>query len=170
MALRRIGQIFVDLGFITDRQLGVLLEEQQQRRGELLGQVAMSMGMINEEQLTQALAEQMGLQVINLNEVVVAPEVLGHVTEPMAQLYRIVPVSFRDNTLTIAMCDPQKLSVIDELRSFLGYDVRAVVASEKDVARALERYYAAGRRERRATDRRHGDRRRPGCRRFGAGA
>ena len=144
MALRRIGQILVDLGFITDRQLGVLLEEQQQRRGELLGQVALSMGMITEEQLTQALAEQMGLQVINLNEVVVAPEVLAHVTEPMAQLYRIIPVSFRENTLTVAMCDPQKLSVIDELRSFLGYDVRAVVASEKDVLRALERYYAGG--------------------------
>jgi type IV pilus assembly protein PilB len=144
MALRRIGQILVDLGFITDRQLGVLLEEQQQRRGELLGQVALSMGMITEEQLTQALAEQMGLQVINLNEVVVAPEVLAHITEPMAQLYRIIPVSFRENTLTVAMCDPQKLSVIDELRSFLGYDVRAVVASEKDVVRALERYYAGG--------------------------
>ena len=142
MALRRIGQIMVDLGFISDRQLGVLLEEQQQRRGELLGQVALSMGMISEEQLTQALAEQMGLQVVNLSEVVVPPEVLAHITEPMAQLYRIIPVSFRDNTLTVAMCDPQKLSVIDELRSFLGYDVRAVVAAEKDVLRALERYYA----------------------------
>jgi len=144
MALRRIGQIMVDLGFISDRQLGVLLEEQQQRRGELLGQVALSMGMISEEQLTQALAEQMGLQVVNLSEVVVPPEVLAHITEPMAQLYRIIPVSFRDNTLTVAMCDPQKLSVIDELRSFLGYDVRAVVAAEKDLLRALERYYAGG--------------------------
>jgi type IV pilus assembly protein PilB len=134
----------VDLGFISDRQLGVLLEEQQQRRGELLGQVALSMGMISEEQLTQALAEQMGLQVVNLSEVVVPPEVLAHITEPMAQLYRIIPVSFRDNTLTVAMCDPQKLSVIDELRSFLGYDVRAVVAAEKDLLRALERYYAGG--------------------------
>ena len=62
----------------------------------------------------------------------------------MAQLYRIMPVSFEDNTLTIAMCDPQKLSIVDELRSFLGYDVQAVVATEKEVLKALERYYAAG--------------------------
>jgi type IV pilus assembly protein PilB len=144
MALRRLGQILVDLGFITERQLGMLLEEQRQRRGELLGQVAISMGLITEEKLTQALAEQMNMQVVNLNEVVVPPEVLAHVTEPMAQLYRIIPVAFRDNTLTVAMADPQKLSVIDELRSFLGYDIRAVVASEKDVARALERYYVGG--------------------------
>jgi type IV pilus assembly protein PilB len=144
MALRRIGQIMVDLGFISERQLGMLLEEQRRRPGELLGQVALSMNLITEEQLAQALAEQFNMQVVSLSEVAIPPEVLAHVTEPMAQLYRIVPVAFRDNTLTIAMADPQKLSVIDELRSFLGYDIRPVVASEKDVLKALERYYVGG--------------------------
>ena len=143
MALRRIGQIFVDLGFINERQLGLLLEEQKQRRGELLGQIALNMGMISEDQLAHALAEQMGLPVINLNEVAIPPEVLAHVSQPMAELYKIIPVSFRDNTLTIAMADPQRLSVIDELRSFLGYEVRCVVATERDIQRALERYYTA---------------------------
>jgi len=144
MALRRIGQIMVDLGFITDGQLGMLLDEQQQRPGELLGQIAISMGLITDDRLAQALAEQMGMQVISLADVVVAPEVLNYVTEPMAQLYRIVPVSFKDNVLTIAMCEPQKLSVLDELRSFLGYEVRAAVATERDIDKALERYYAVG--------------------------
>jgi type IV pilus assembly protein PilB len=144
MAIRRIGQILVDLGFLSDDRLEMLLEEQQQRPGEMLGQIAMSMGLITDEQLAQGLAEQMNMQVISLADVVIAPEVLARVTEPMAQLYRIVPVSFADDALTIAMCDPQKLSILDELRSFLGYDIRAVVATEKEVLRALDRYYAVG--------------------------
>ena len=57
MALRRIGQVFVDLGYITDDQLEQLLDEQKAQPGELLGQVAMQMGLINDEQLAQALAE-----------------------------------------------------------------------------------------------------------------
>ncbi|MCA9100121.1 MAG: Flp pilus assembly complex ATPase component TadA [Planctomycetales bacterium] len=142
MAMRRLGQILVDLGFIPDEQLELLLEEQQQRPGELIGKVAIDMGLVTEEQLAQALAEQMGMQVINLADVVVPPEVLSHVTETMANLYRIIPVSFRDGTLTVAMCDPQKLSVLDELRNFLGFEVRAVVATDADVQNALERYYA----------------------------
>ncbi|HEY4310761.1 MAG TPA: ATPase, T2SS/T4P/T4SS family [Pirellulales bacterium] len=142
MAMRRIGQIFVDLGFITDEQLEMLLEEQQQRPDELLGQVAERMGLVSDDQLAQALAEQMNMQVISLSEVVIPPDVLAYVTEPMAQLYRIIPVSFKNGTLVIAMCDPQKLSILDELRNFLGYDVRAVVATERDVKGALERYYA----------------------------
>jgi type IV pilus assembly protein PilB len=144
MAMRRIGQILVDLGFINEDQLEMLLEEQRQRPGELLGQIAISIGLINDEQLAQGLAEQMGLQVVTLGDMVIPPEVLNHITEPMAQLYRIVPLAFRDSTLTVAMCDPQKLSVIDELRSFLGYDIRAVVTTEKEVTKALERYYGSG--------------------------
>ncbi len=58
----------------------------------------------------------------------------------MAQLYRIVPLEFADNTLTIAMCDPQKLTIRDELRTFLGYDIKAMVATERDIAKALQKY------------------------------
>ncbi len=144
MALRRIGQILVDLGFITEEQLELLLEEQQHRPGELLGRIAVDLEMVEQEQVAQALAEQLGLQVISLKDVVIPPEVLAYVTEPMAQLYRIIPVSFKDNTLTVAMCEPQKLSVVDELRSFLGYEIRPVVATEKDIKEALDRYYASG--------------------------
>ena len=143
MAIRRIGQILVDLGFITDDQLESLLEEQQQRPGQLLGKVAESQGLINEEQLAQALAEQWGMQVIHLGDTVVPPNVLNLVTETMAQMYRIVPISFRDDTLTIALCDPQNLAIQDELRTFLGYEIRAVVATERDMQGALDRYYAA---------------------------
>ena len=42
------------------------------------------------------------------------------------------------------MCDPQKLSVQDELRTFSGYDIRAVVATERDMQKALDRYLFAG--------------------------
>ena len=144
MALRRIGQILIDLGFLTEERVRTVLDEQRQRPTELFGQVAIGMGLISDEQLVQGLAEQMGLQVISLADLVVPPHVLAKITEPMAQLYRVVPVNLQDDVLTIAMCDPQKLSVVDELRTFLGCEVRAVVATEKDVLKALSRYYAAG--------------------------
>ena len=142
MAIRRLGQIFVDLGFITDNQLDILLEEQKRRPGELIGKVAEGLSLVTDDQLAQALGEQMNMQVISLADTVVPPNILSYVTEAMAQLYRIIPVAFKDNTLTVAMCDPQKLSILDELRTFLGYEIRAVVATERDILKALDRYYA----------------------------
>jgi type IV pilus assembly protein PilB len=143
MALRRLGQIFVDLGFINDDQLEMLLEEQRHRPGILLGRVAMDLDLLTEEQLAQALAEQWGMQAIDLAEAVIPQNILNLITETMAQMYRIVPIAFKENSLTVALCDPQNLAIRDELRTFLGYDIRAVVATERDILKALDRYYQA---------------------------
>ncbi len=67
MAHRRIGQIFVDLGFITDEQLELLVDEAGQRPEQMIGQVAMEMGLVTDEQLAQALAEQLSMRTISLD-------------------------------------------------------------------------------------------------------
>ncbi len=141
MALRRIGQILVDLGYASDEQLEMLLDEQKERPGQMLGQVAMDLGLINDDQLAQALGEQMSLRTVALGDLTIKPEVLEKVTETMAQMYRIIPIEFDGDTLTIAMCDPQNLGVQDELRTFLGFSILVVVATEPAVIAALDRYY-----------------------------
>jgi type IV pilus assembly protein PilB len=141
MAHRRIGQVLVDMGFITDEQQELLVDEQHEHPGQLLGKVAIDMGLIHEDQLMQALAEQLSLSTIAIGDVGITKEVLTMVTAPMAQMYRVVPVEFDGETLTVATCDPQNLSVQDELRTFLGYNIRVVVASESALVAALERYY-----------------------------
>ncbi|MFN9372869.1 MAG: pilus assembly protein PilB, partial [Planctomycetaceae bacterium] len=142
MAKRRLGQILVDLGYINEDQLWDVLEEQKKSPGEILGQVAVRMGLVSEAQLSEALAEQWGMQVINLKETTIPPKVLELVPETMASIYKIMPVSLKNNVLTVAMADPQNLGALDDLRNFLGYDVRGAVASPADVQAAIERYYA----------------------------
>ena len=141
MAPRRIGQILVDLGFLTDEQLEAVLEEQEQQPGALLGKIAEDMQLINDEQLIQALGEQMGMQTVSLEEAKLGPEVLEKISETMAQLYRVVPIKFENNELTLATCDPQNLTIQDELRTFLGYHINMVVATERDVLQAIEKHY-----------------------------
>jgi type IV pilus assembly protein PilB len=143
MALRRIGQVFVDLGIIDEEQLELLIEEHQQRPGEKIGQTAIGLGFVSDDQIAAALAEQLGLHLIHLSDLTIPPEVLAHLTEPMAQLYKVIPISFKDDILTLAMCDPQNLIVLDELRNFLGYQIRAVVTTPQDIQIALNRYYAS---------------------------
>ncbi|MCI0331960.1 MAG: Flp pilus assembly complex ATPase component TadA [Planctomycetes bacterium] len=141
MAHRRIGQVFVDMGFITDEQQELLVDEQREHPGQLLGKVAIDMGLINEDQLSQALAEQLSLQTVSVADVTIKKDVLAMVTSPMAQMYRVVPIEFDGDTLSVAMCDPQNLSVQDELRTFLGFNIRVLVTTESQMTSALERYY-----------------------------
>ena len=143
MSTRRIGQIFVDMGFITDEQLQLLLEEQQQQPGALLGKLAEDMALITDEQLSQALGEQMNMKVVTLGDATIAPELLEKLTETMAQLYRVIPVKYDGQRLTVATCDPQNLSIQDELRTFLGFEIEMVVATEREIKASIERFYSS---------------------------
>lgn len=143
MAIRRIGQILVDLGFVTDDQLEALLEEQRAQPGEKLGKIAEDMALITDDQLAQALAEQMNMQVISLADTKLEPEVMGMLTETMAQLYRVVPVTFEGNLLTVATAEPEKLTIQDELRTFLGHDVRSLVCTNREIQDVLDKFYAS---------------------------
>lgn len=143
MVVRRIGQILVDLGFITDEQLEVILEEQQQRPGALLGKIAEELGLVTDEQLAQALAEQLGMQTVQLDDVQLPPDIVELISETMAQMYRVVPIQFDGMTLTVATCDPQNLTVQDELRTFLGHDIRMVVTTERELLATIDKYYSS---------------------------
>lgn len=142
MAIRRIGQILVDMGFITDEQLEMLLEEQSQNPGQKLGKIAEDMGLITDDQLAQALAEQMNIQFVDLEGVEIPKSTLSEISDSMAQLYRVIPLRLSDDVLTIATCDPQNLSMQDELRRFLGYEIRLLVATETQIEKAINKYYS----------------------------
>ena len=141
MAVRRLGQIFVDLGFITDDQLEMLVEEQAQNPGQLIGRVAEDMGLVSDDELIQALGEQFGLNHVDIEGVVPPDTAKESVSDAMAQLYRVIPLQLNENVLTLATCDPQNLSMQDELRRFLGYDIRLLVATESQILKAIDKYF-----------------------------
>jgi type IV pilus assembly protein PilB len=143
MALKRIGQILVDLGLIDEQQLATMLEEQSTRGGELLGKVGVSLGFYTDEQLGEALAEQWGTTFVTLYDRHIPPEVARLLSEPMAQLYRVVPLALDGNRLTIASSEPQKIQIADELRTFLGYDIHVCVATEPEITKVIEKVYSS---------------------------
>lgn len=139
---RRIGQVLIDLGFLDEEQLWDILEEAK-ATGQLTGQVALARGLVTDEQLLQTLAEQHGLKVINLEEAKFQAEATTLVPETMATVYKILPLSYRDNMLTVALSDPSNMAALDDLRNFLGVkEVTAMLASAKAIADATVRAYA----------------------------
>jgi type IV pilus assembly protein PilB len=139
---RRIGQVLVDLGFLDEDQLWEVLEEGK-NTAQPVGQVAMTRGLITEDQLLQALGEQHNLKVVNLQEARPQPEALQLVPETMASVYKVLPLSFKDKVLTIAIGDPNNLPALDDLRNLLNItEVQAQLATPQAIADALAKAYA----------------------------
>jgi type IV pilus assembly protein PilB len=139
---RKLGQVLVDLGFIDDDQLWEVLDESK-TGGQPTGQVAVARGLITDEQLLAALAEQHGLKVVNLEEAKPQAEAITLVPETMATVYKILPLTFKDKVLTIALSDPGNMAAIDDLRNLLGInEVKASLAPAKAVMEAITKAYA----------------------------
>lgn len=138
---RKIGQVFIDLGFIDEDQLWELLDEAK-NTGVPVGQVALSRGLLTEDQLMSALADQFGLRVITPEELKPTEEALKLVPETMASVYKVMPLTFKEDTLTVVLGDPVNLPSLDDLRNFLGIkEVVATLANPTQIAQALERCY-----------------------------
>ena len=71
------------MGFMTDEQLEMLVEEQAQNPGQLIGRIALDMGLISDDQLAQGLAEQMDIQYVDLEGVEFPESVLREITDAM---------------------------------------------------------------------------------------
>ena len=141
MAGRRLGQILVDMGFIDDDQLEMLVDEHEQQPGTQIGKVAEDMGLVTDSQIAHALAEQFNIQIVDLGEIQISSETLDEVTETMAQMYRVVPVHLDGNTLSVATPNPENITVADQLRTFLGRDIQLLVTTDTELQRLLDEFY-----------------------------
>src|SRR3954452_3106215 len=139
---RKFGQVLVDLGYLDEAQLDELLFEARST-DTALEQLALDRGLISSEQLLTAKAEQFGLKVVNLEEAKPSPEVLKLVPENMAQVYKILPLSYEGDTLTVVMSDPSNLPALDDLRNFLGVrTVAALLAPQSQIDEASKAAYS----------------------------
>ena len=141
---RRLGTILVDMGYLDEDALWKVLEAQKGSENELIGKVAVRLGLVREEQVLRALGEQLGMKVIKLSDTTIAPEVAESVNQSMAEAFKVVPVAIgrKDKAVTVAMAEPQNPATLDSLRSFLGVEVKGVIAAESEVLAKIEEIYA----------------------------
>jgi len=133
----------VDLGYLSEEQVLTILAEQELSPGELFGKIAYESEMATEPQVAQAIAEQLNMSMVDLEDVNIDPDVLLMIDGTMAETYRVVPLEFdaESNLITLAMCDPQDITIRDELHNYLGYDIEAVVATESDIEKTIAKFF-----------------------------
>jgi type IV pilus assembly protein PilB len=103
------------------------------------------MGLASEVQVLTALAQQLNIPHLTPNEVVfIDPEIIRLVPERMARQSMAIPLSLKDNTLTVAMVNPFDIIAIDDLRAITNYKINTAIISKSGVETLLNRFYGTG--------------------------
>ncbi len=137
----RLGEMLIEAGLLTPRQMEETLHNQTVFGGRL-GTNLLEMGYLREDDLATFLGKKLELPCATGDQLMgVDPEIIKLVPKEVAEKYRVVPLSRDRKRLTLAMLDPEDLSVIDAISFVTGFFIFPVIAPELRLALALEKYY-----------------------------
>ena len=142
MAYKRLGDILIANGAITEEQLQEALEIQR-HNGDRIGQILMAEKFITEEQLIDALREQLGVEFVDLASEVINPALASLLPKKIAREHLIVPVRSNGDDLYVAMVDPLNFVAIDEAKQATRRRIVPLIATSSAMERALVMLYGA---------------------------
>ena len=129
------------MGLVTDEQVASALGRQKDTR-KRLGQLLLEDGIVTQLDLTKALAQKFGVSFLDLTSTRFDGAATAYIDEKLARRYGAVPVRFLDdNTLLVAMIDPQNLPAQEDLAIITGFPIQPAIASEEDVFGAIAKVY-----------------------------
>jgi type IV pilus assembly protein PilB len=139
---RPLGRILIKMGKLNRTQVGEALELQKKNGGPI-GQILVNLGYVAEADVRIALAAQVGMEPVELARFDIPREIVSLVPNQMAHTYRIVPTDYEPTTklLSIAVDDPANFQATDDLKTLLGFQVRAFICAPEDMSAALARFY-----------------------------
>jgi len=137
---KRLGEILLERGFITQEQLDKALEVGRQK-GERLGKVLVNLGYMSEDRLIEILSAQLEILQVKLDNFNIDQEASRYLPEALCRQYKVMPLYVKDKTLTIAMADPSNLRALDHIKFKIPLEVDPVMSSEKDILAAIDRVY-----------------------------
>jgi type IV pilus assembly protein PilB len=138
--VRRLGDLLVAEGLITEEQLRQALSEQKGKTDKL-GTILVGLGFVTEEQLIGFLSRQYGIPSITLGSLDIDAETLRLVPAHIAKKYEVVPVKRIGGTLTLAMSDPTNVFALDDVAFMTNLQILPVVAPQAAIRRALDKNY-----------------------------
>lgn len=143
MAAKKIGELLVQEGLLTQEQLDQALEDQKET-GERIGAVLFRLGMIGENALVEFLAKQFEVPQVNVSKIRISKEVVAIIPAEIAQKYQAMPFGLMGNTLHVAMSDPGNLFIIDDMRFLTRKNIQVHVASDNVIKKVITANYGGG--------------------------
>lgn len=148
---KRLGEILIDSKVITEEILNKALDIQK-GTGRKLGEVLVEEGFTTNEQIVNAVKNQLGIQLINLDNIHIRQEIINTIQENVARKYEVIPVDLINGQLIITMSDPLNYFAIEEIKIATGYVVKVAISLRESILTNIEKYYGKNRAEEAALD------------------
>ncbi len=137
---KRLGDILLEANKITTEQLESALKIQNTST-KRLGEIFLDLGFLTEYEMIDTLSKQLSIAKVDLEKIYIDPEVARCIPKNAAQKHVLIPIYIRENALVVAMTDPLNVNAIDDIMFLTKKKIVPVITSKRSIEKAIELYF-----------------------------
>lgn len=136
----QIAEMLLNEGLITREQLDTAINAQKST-DKKIGQVLVDLGFISEEKLLQVLSHQLEIPLIDLRTYPLQPDLIRLLPEFHARHFRALILNEEGDTYLVGMVDPQDILAQDEIERILDHKIKLAIIHEDELLTVLDSIY-----------------------------
>ncbi|MDG1498991.1 MAG: GspE/PulE family protein [Planctomycetota bacterium] len=137
-----IERLLIEAGILDDAKLREA-QAFQRNRGRSLAEAVLEMGLADEATIYRQVAKASRMPFVDLSKGRVPDRLVERIPEEFAVEQRLVPVAEKGGKLVVAVDDPARSMVADQLRFMLSCEIVCAIAAPSALGIVLEKYYGS---------------------------
>ncbi len=132
-----LGELLTNLALVTQEQVEECLKEQKKQPEKKLGSLLIEKGYLNENALISALNMQLGVPKMAPHASLIDRSLLKEINEAFLRKTNAIPAFKRGNELTVIMADPLDEATVRDLAKFFKCEIHPAIASAHEIQNAI---------------------------------
>ena len=128
-------------GLVSATQLQQALEYGKEKRIKV-GEALLELGFVDEVAIARVLSKQLKIPYVDLDKIVIDPELVRTVPEIMARKNKVLVLGRRQGEILVVFADPLNIFAIDEVKRCLKEKLLICVAVESKLVSAIDKIYS----------------------------
>lgn len=143
---KKIGELFIEAGYITDVQLVQALAESKKNKMPL-GSALYKLNFITLEQLKETLEKQQGYETVDAEQLKIQDKVINILPEDFIKANKVVPISSDGRTLVVGMVKPDDEKILKDIVFLTGQKPRAMLITHYEFENFIQSIYSSSKKE-----------------------
>ena len=142
----KLGELFIERGYITDVQLLQALAESKRQKIPV-GSMLFKLGFITLEQLKDVLHDQTGYEMVTADQLAKQGSFINILPEDFIKNNKVVPVSSDGKSLVLGVVAPVKPDVLKEIIYLTGQNPKQLLMTHYEFENCMETFFSEHKKE-----------------------
>jgi len=137
---QKLGEILVHYKIITPVQLeeGLKIQKNREKR---IGEILIDLGRVTQDEINWTLGKQLNLPYVRVNIGNIDIQLSKNLPEEILKKYKVIPIMELNNELVVAMADPTDEEAIETIKEVTKRKIKYVLASFENINETINQIF-----------------------------